>query len=57
MTKLYREPRTQWEALVDAALARERERIPGPPEMSPEEEADHIRRIVAVRAARAEGEG
>jgi hypothetical protein len=47
----------EWQALVDAALARERERIPGPPAMSPEEEAETIRRIVAVRAARGEGEG
>lgn len=46
----------EWQALVDAALARERERIPGPPAMSPEEEAEHIRRIVAVRAPRGEGE-
>jgi hypothetical protein len=46
----------EWQALVDAALARERERIPGPPAMSPEEEAEHIRRIVEVRAARGEGE-
>jgi hypothetical protein len=47
----------EWQALVDAALARERERIPGPPAMSPEEEAEHIRRILAVRATSGEGEG
>jgi hypothetical protein len=37
------------QALVDAALKLERERVPGPPDMSPEEDAEHIRRVIDVR--------
>lgn len=53
------EERTEdaWQALVDVALKLERERISGPPDMSPEEKAKHIRRVVGVRAARGEVEG
>jgi hypothetical protein len=44
----------EWQALVDAALARESTRL-GPEPATPEEEAETIRRIVEVRAARGEG--